>query len=160
MGPKHPKNPPWDREVQAMSPVWRRHWQGCLYNPEPPQCPCPSRDSHSCVLGKRVQSAGDEGGGGGGGGREGATKGTLCGLQAGRLLKADLLWLSCRKQMLISSRRESYSLPPLSEGEWETEFSCCPRTAITSTSPRLLTPSGSPVTTPAKHKKQVRPITQ
>lgn len=66
------------------------------------------------------------------GDREEATKGCVCGLKAGWLLKADLLWLDCRKQMLISSRRGSDSLPPKSvrEEEQETEFSCCPKIAI------------------------------
>lgn len=97
--------------------------------PVPPG-PCALGGYHSCVLGQRVPLTRDVGWGVGD--REEATKGCVCGLKAGLLLKADLLWLDCRKQMLISSRRGSDSLPPKSvrEEEQETEFSCCPKIAI------------------------------
>lgn len=86
-----------------MSPVWKGYWRGVFMildpsnaPPAPSLPPCPWSGQESSISG-----AGE----GMGEGWEGSTRGKLCGPEAGRLWKADLLWPGCRKPTLISSCR-------------------------------------------------------
>lgn len=87
-------------------------------SPDPTPGPCASGDSHllSSGLGSSV------GWGRGRGDGVGATKGHAVWPPGRWLLKADLLWLSQRKRMLISSWMGSVALPPMSKrgraGDW------------------------------------------
>lgn len=115
LGLNSPKAPV-RQEMPAMSPVWGGHWQSVSTILIPSQVlrslchrrPIPGQELSQLGTGERTGPG--ERTGRGEDGRD-TRRDELCGPEQW-LLKADLLWLSCRKQMLISSEGGLPSLPP------------------------------------------------